>query len=115
MGTTALNTTACHLNASTGSIRRSWSQSLINTKVLPDLFDSSAAAQYIRTVSLVSTQPVNPYGYTETSNSKYYLPSAYEMTGIKWYYTYDGNPDGNGQITYFANGNSKTMTLLSGN
>lgn len=114
MATTALNPTACHLNASEGSIRWSWSKSFINTKVLPNLFDNSAAASYIKTVSLVSTRPVSPMGYTETSNSKYYLPSVYEMTGIKWYYTYDGNPDGNGQITYFANGNSKTMTLLSG-
>lgn len=115
MATTALDTTACHLNASTGSIRWSWSQSLINTNVLPNLFDNSVVASYIRTVSLVSTAPVSPYGYTKTSNSKYYLSSVYEMTGIKWYYTYDGDPDGNGQITYFANGNSKTMTLLSGN
>lgn len=114
MATTTLDTTACHLIASEGSTRWSWSQSFINTRTLPNLFDNSAAASYIKTVSLVSTQPVSPYGYTETSNSKYYLPSVYEMMGTKWHYTYDGDPDGNGQITYFANGNSKAMTTLSG-
>lgn len=109
MATMALDTTARHLDTDRGSKRWSWSQSYINTETLPNLFDSSAAASYIRTVSLVSTQPVSPAGYTETSNSKYYLPSVYEMMGIKWYYTYDADPDGNGQITYFANGNSKAM------
>lgn len=112
MATAAMAGTAVHMGDV--SYASQWSTSLINTTTLPNLFKDTSVVDYVRTVTLISTKPVSPLGYTETSDSKYYLPSVYELMGQKWYYTYDGAPDGNGRLTYFANGNSLVIKNTAG-